>query len=126
MPAGLVAGLLAVAGLWRPQGRTGIAFPLPDAAGALLAVAELGNLDLRQGDGNEIVPFLADHLPAADVLAKVAFHLAADNFSEPLLVAVDFLAHGSLRYAASGYRFVLPRAKMLATNCNTSVAQISQ
>jgi hypothetical protein len=101
-----------------------VAFPLAGASGALLAVAELRDVDLRQGDADEVLALLADHLAAADVLAQVTFHLTADDFAEPLVVAFNLLAHGSP--LASVYFLACPRAKMLATKLSTSVKHTSQ
>src|SRR5207237_9892895 len=71
-----------------------VAITLADAARAFLAVTELRNLDLRQGNTDQIAALLADHFAAADVLAEIAFHLAANDLAEALVVAVDLLAHG--------------------------------
>src|SRR5581483_7290354 len=74
-----------------------------DPAGPFLAVAELRDLDRRQGDADEVLTLLADHLAAADVLGEVRLHLAADELVEPLAVALDLLAHiCSLGSTASG------------------------
>src|SRR5437879_4619766 len=79
---------VAVARLRRSQGRTRIAVALAGAGGALLSVAKLRNVDLRQRNADEIFAFLADHLAAADVLAEVALNLAADNLFESLMIAL--------------------------------------
>src|SRR5262249_44458234 len=92
--ARLVAGAGRVS-FRRRERIAGPALSLADAAGALLAVAELRDVDLRQGDADEVLALLADHLAAADVLLQVALHLAADELLEPLVVALDFLSHGS-------------------------------
>src|SRR5205823_3715869 len=87
MPARLIPRTGIAVAFWSRQGRTGIAFPLAHASGTFGAKTKLGNLDLRQGDANEIVALLADHLAAADVLAQVAFHLAADELPKALVIA---------------------------------------
>src|SRR5204862_436051 len=84
--------------LRRGQRLPRVSLALADAARALLPIAELGNVDLRQRYGHQVLPFLADHFAAADVLAKVAFHLAADDFAEALLIALDFLTHCRSRF----------------------------
>src|SRR5262249_13020949 len=93
--AGLVAGALARLALAGAEWRAGGAVALAGAAGALLAVAELRDVDLRQRDADEVLALLADHLAAADVLAEVALDLAADELAEALVVAFDFLSHGT-------------------------------
>src|SRR5205807_9369320 len=93
--AGLVAGLVGAVALRRTERRADIAVPGADAAGALLAVAELRNPHRRQRDADEVLALLADHLAAADVLRQVRLHLAADELVEPLVVALDLLSHGN-------------------------------
>src|SRR5207249_4743127 len=93
MAAGLIAGARVVA-LGRGERLARIALALADPARTLLAVAELRDVDLRQGNRYQVVPLLADHLAAADVLAQIRFHLAADDFSKALVIALDLLAHG--------------------------------
>ncbi len=92
--AGLVAGAAARLALTGAERLADLARTLADAAAALLAVAELRHVDLRQGDADEVLALLADHFAAADVLAEVALHLAAHELLEALVVAFDFLAHG--------------------------------
>src|SRR5262249_16774930 len=94
MSARLVARPLAVALLWRAQRLPGLTRALTRSTGPLLTVAKLRHFDLRQGNADEVLPLLADHLAAADVFGKVAFHLAADELLEPLVVALDLLSHG--------------------------------
>src|SRR5262249_10154041 len=65
VPALLVAGAAAGLTLARPQRLTGLAWPRPHTAGALLAVAERRRVDLRQGDAHQVLALLADHLAAA-------------------------------------------------------------
>src|SRR5437667_9944183 len=67
MAARLAAGAaLAVARLRRSQGCANVATSLPYAPRALGAEAKLRNLDLRERNTNQIFPFLADHLAAAN------------------------------------------------------------
>src|SRR5262249_1358531 len=65
------------------------------ASGPFLAIAELRDADLRQGDRDQVLPLLADHLTAADVLAEIAFDLAANDPSKSLMVPFDLLSHGN-------------------------------
>src|ERR1019366_3701214 len=63
------------------------------AAGSLVSIAELRQLDRGDRNADVIAPFFADHLPARNVLGKVGFHLAAHNLAEALMIAFDFLSH---------------------------------
>ena len=94
MPGRLAGPLprLAVAGA--ADRRADVAGPLPHAAAVLGPVAELGDLDLRQGDRDELAARLADHLAVGDVLAQVRLDLAADDLLEPVGVPIDFSHHG--------------------------------
>ena len=79
-----------------------VAGALADPAAVLGPVAELGDLDLRQGDRHELPAGLADHLAVRDVLTQVGFDLAPDDLLEPIGVTVDFSNHGYLALSA-GY-----------------------
>ena len=74
--------------------RAHITRSLSHAAPVLGPVAELGQLDLRQGDGDVLSPRLADHLAVRDVLAQVRLDLAADDLLEPIGVSIYFSHHG--------------------------------
>ena len=92
-------GLAGAAGRRRRLARAAdrgadVARPLPDAAAALGPVAELGDVDLRQGDRDQLAPGLADHLAVRDVLPQVGLDLAADDLLEPIGIALDFTHHG--------------------------------
>ena len=78
-----------------------VAGPLADAAAVLGAVAELGDLDLRQRDRDELAARLADHLAVGDVLPQVGLDLAADDLLEPIGIALDFSHHGSSALAVA-------------------------
>ena len=91
--AGAGAGL-AVAGA--ADRRTDVAGTLADPAAVLGPVAELGDLDLRQGDGDELAPGLADHLAVRDVFPQVGLDLAADDLLEPVGVTINFSNHGCM------------------------------
>src|SRR5262249_23820011 len=108
--ARLVTGPRLALALGGRQGLADVAVALADAAGALLAVAELRDVDLRQGDADQVLPLLADQFAPADVFAQVALHLAPDDLPEALVIAVDPLAHGNppLRIADYGALDALP------------------
>ena len=95
----------------RRRGRWGadVAGPLADAAGVLRAVAELRQVDLRQGDRHVVSPGLADHLALGDIFAQVALDLTPDDLLESALVALDFSDHGWLSSGAAGIRANAPR-----------------
>src|SRR6266545_379215 len=93
--ARLIAGAALVALRCR-QGVARLALALADAAGAFLTVAELRQVDLRQGDADEILALLADQLAAADVFSQVCLHLAPDDLPEALVIAFNLLPHGRL------------------------------
>src|SRR5205823_12332203 len=90
---GLVAGAGAGLALAGRERVADVAVALADADGALLAEAELGDLDLRQRDRDEVLALAADQLAAADVLGQPALDLAADDPAEPLVIALDPLPH---------------------------------
>ena len=89
---------LAVAGA--ADRRADVARPLADSAAVLGPVAELGDLDLRQGDRDELAPGLADHLPVGDVFAQIGLDLAPNDLLEPVGVTIDFSNHGCMALAA--------------------------
>ena len=66
---------------------------LADPATVLRPVSELGDLDLRQGDRDELAPGLADQLAVRNVLPQVRLDLAADDLFEPISVTIDFSNH---------------------------------
>src|SRR5262249_43231994 len=99
--AGLVAGAALAVALRRAQRRAGVALAHAHPAGTLLAVAELRDVDLWQGNADQVLALLADHLAAADVLAQVRLNLAAHDLAEALVVAFDLLTHGGLSSAAA-------------------------
>src|SRR5262249_30701568 len=102
--AGLVAGAGLALALRRGQRLADLALALAGAAGAFLAVAELRQVDLRQGNADQVLALLADQLAAADVLAQAGLHLAANDLAEALMIAFDPLAHGSLSSEVGGQK----------------------
>ena len=78
----------------RPIGVPTSPGPLADPAAVLGPVAELGDLDLRQRDRDELAPGLADHLAVGDVFPQVGLDLAPDDLLEPIGVTLDFSHHG--------------------------------
>src|SRR5262249_37597922 len=103
------------------------------------AVAKVGNVDLRDGDRDQVLALSPDHLAARDVLAQLLLDAAPDYVPKTEVVTVDLLYQrctSSARHASRAearaprrrhaVRLMSPRAKMLATKFSTSVAQISQ
>src|SRR5262249_5640075 len=68
VPAGLAGAFFLFAGAKR---RADFAVTLSDAAGAVLAVAKVRNVQLRDGDTDQVPPLAADHLALRDVLPEV-------------------------------------------------------
>ena len=87
----------------------GLTFALPDAARLFRTVFESGNIDRGNGNFDEVVFALADHLAVGDVLLEVLFDPAPDDLSKPAMIFAEF---DHLSYFLS---FTSPRAKMLAT-----------
>ena len=95
VPTRLIAGLrFAIVVLGSRERLAGLTGTDPDAAGVLLPVAKLRQIDLRKRDRHQVVPLLPDHLAPADVLGKVALHLPAHQLAEALQVLFDLLSHG--------------------------------
>ena len=90
--AGATGSFLAVA---RARDR-GADFPfsLADASTVLAAVAELGDVDRGERNGDEFAAGLADHLAVRDVFAQVGLDLPSDDLLEPVRVSFDFSDHG--------------------------------
>jgi hypothetical protein len=63
-----------------------VAVALPHAARLLLPVAEMGDVDLRQGNRHQLLAALAHHLALGDVLAQVLLDLAAHDLAEAAVV----------------------------------------
>ncbi len=95
MLAGLVAGLAVAVGVGiaLAEAVADVARPLPDPAAVLAAEAEARDVDLRQGDGDEILPLAADQLALRDVLAQVLLDLPAHDIAEAAVVGVDAKRH---------------------------------
>src|SRR5262245_40332367 len=100
--AGLIAGFRLAVPLRVGQRLAHVALALSHAAGAFLTVAELRYLNLRKGDADQFPAFLADHFPATDVLAEIAFDLAANDLTKALVVAFDLLPHGTAPASSYG------------------------
>ena len=89
--------------------RTDVARALAHSAAVLGPVAKLGDLDLRQGDRNELAPGLADQLAMRNVLTQIRLDLAAHDLLEAIGIMIDFSNHGYI-VLASGYRGMLDHA----------------
>ncbi len=95
MRAGIAAGLPVPLLGWSPPAdrRADFALALADAARAVLAVAEMRHVELRQRNADQIAALAADHLAVGDVLPQVLANLAAHDLLEARLIAVDFEYH---------------------------------
>src|SRR5262249_59596619 len=115
-----LAGLVSVARLYRARAQLlpHLAVALPDAPLLLVPVLEVGNVDEGNGDGDGVLPPLAQHLALLHVPSQIGFDLSADDLFEARVVLVDLQRH---RYSLAS-----PRAKMLAPKLRNSVEQISQ
>ena len=71
-----------------------VAIALTDPASFVAAMPETGNLDLRYGDGDQVLALAAKHFTVRDVLAQLALDLTAHNAVEPTLVFFDPADHG--------------------------------
>ncbi len=69
------------------------AVALPDAAGAVVAEAEVRHVELRHRNADQIAALAADHLAVRDVLAQILADPAADDLAEAALIAFDFHDH---------------------------------
>src|SRR5262245_39152735 len=76
-----------------------LAVALSHAAAAVLAVPEMGHVELRQRDADQVIPLPANHLAVGDIFPQVIAYFSADDLFEPRRVAVDFHDH---RAGASG------------------------
>src|SRR5207247_1985635 len=94
--------LTALLPLVAPHGIPYVAVALPDAPLLLVAEPEAGNVDLRNRDRYEILPFSADELAVGDVLAEVLADFAPNDVPEPRVVLIDLEAH--LRFHCSSRR----------------------
>src|SRR5690606_20225734 len=63
-------------------------------AGGVVAVAEVGQLDLVNRDADEVLPLLADELPLGEELAQVVTDASLDDLAEALVVFFDIQDHG--------------------------------
>ena len=95
VPARPVAGAARLVAVGGPADRRAdLAGPLAHAARVLRPVAELGDVDLRQGDRYQLAAGLADHLTVGNVFAQVALDLTTDDLLEPVCIPLDFTNHG--------------------------------
>jgi hypothetical protein len=91
----VAAGLalpVALAGL-AADGIARVAFALPDTALLLPTEAKARDVDVRDGDGHDVLPLLAQHLAFRDVLAQVLANLPADDLPKPSVVLIDLEGH---------------------------------
>src|SRR5579883_177997 len=95
--AGSRAGLVALAGvltvLIAADGIAGVAVSLSGAAALPVSEREVRDVDLRNGDRDEVLALAADELPLRDVLSQVLADLAAHDRSETGVVLIDLERH---------------------------------
>ncbi len=95
--ARIAAGLALAAFLFAGAAGNGLAdfaIPLPYSAGAVLAVAEMRHVELRQRNADQIAPFAADHFAVRDVLPQVLADFPADNLAKAAMIVIDVEDHG--------------------------------
>ena len=76
------------------DGLADFAFALPGPARAVLAVAEVRHIELRQRNADQIAPFAADHFAVGDVFPQVLADFAADDLAEATMIVIDVENHG--------------------------------
>ena len=93
---GIAAGLArpSLLAISRGDRRTFFAFALADAAATVLAVAEVGHVQRRERDADQIATLAADHLAVGHVLAQVLPDLAAHDLLESRIIVLDLHSHG--------------------------------
>ncbi len=113
MAAGIAAGLAACRlhpGVARADRVALFAVALTDAARAVLAVAKVRHVELRDGNADQIAPLAADHLAVGHVFPQVLANFAPYDLLETRLVSVDFDKHGPFSLLrAPWFRMGLPR-----------------
>ncbi len=80
------------------DGITWVAVPLTCPPLLFVAEAEARDVDLRDGDRHEVLPFPPDQLSLGDVLPEVLPDPAADDAAEARVVLVDLQGHLSPVY----------------------------
>ena len=109
---------LPLAGLawpW-PELGPGVALALPDPALLLVAELEVGDVDGGHGNGDDVLPLLAEHLALLDVLLEVLLDLPADDLRKRAWSCLILLRDMAVPLPSQLlHSFASPRAKMLAT-----------
>jgi hypothetical protein len=70
-----------------------LAVALADASRLLAAEAEARDLDLGEGNGDDVFALAADELALGQVLAEFLLDHATDDLAEALHVAIDLAQH---------------------------------
>src|SRR5262245_5434353 len=73
-----------------------LAVALPHAATAVLAIAKMRHVELRQRDADQVVPLPADHFAVGHIFPQVLAYFPADDLFEPRRVAVDLHDHEAM------------------------------
>jgi hypothetical protein len=93
--SGLVARLSLPVAVVLPFADRGadIPFSLSDPAGTFIAVAEVGDFDVGDGDADVLAPLAADHFAMRNILPQILADFPAHNLLESLLVVIDGPGH---------------------------------
>jgi hypothetical protein len=94
--AGVLPGLTraVVAFAFLPaDGIAHVALALTDAAALLVTVDEAGDVDLRDGDADELLALPPDQLPLRDISPEVLSDLAPDDGAETRMILIDLQRH---------------------------------
>jgi hypothetical protein len=70
------------------------AISLANATGAVLTVAKVGEIELRDGNADEIAAFTADHFAVGDILPQILANFPTHNLPKAGLVSLNALHHG--------------------------------
>ena len=71
------------------DGLTDLAIPLADSAGSVVTVLEVGNIQLRNGDADQVLSLSTNHFAVRHVLAKILAHFPPHDMVKSGYVALD-------------------------------------
>ena len=95
MVGGVFSGLAVAVFLDRSRSQdvSYLSVPLAGAAGVLVSVVEAGDVDLGQGNRNDVLALLPQHFPFGDETLEVFLDLSTHDVAETGVVGVDLLCH---------------------------------